>query len=67
MYVENRPMNCRTCGAGPFWGRTSTQKDRFTGDIITECSWSCGQCGSHIANGIISREPDPNKKQENGK
>lgn len=51
--VENRSISCTNCGAGPFQGREETQ--RVGDEIITECVWICGRCGSKFCNGIISR------------
>ena len=43
-YIENRPINCRTCGFGPVHGKESiTGKDR-AGNTLVECRWICQRC-----------------------
>ena len=62
--VENRPMNCTTCGAGPWHGREEQNLDRYTGEVIVECSWVCGRCGNRFAHEELRRIPA--EKKENG-
>jgi len=53
--VTNRAIKCSTCGAGPWSGREVKTKTRT--EIITECTWICGRCGSKFNSGVINREP----------
>lgn len=60
--IENRPMNCGVCGAGPWYGRESSQRTRE--EIVVECQWVCGRCNAVFANGIVSRTPITKNENE---
>jgi ribosomal protein S27AE len=60
--IENRPMHCGVCGAGPWHGRENSYTSRE--EIVVECQWTCGRCGALIANGVISRTPVETKNEK---
>lgn len=64
--VEDRPMVCTYCGAGPQRGRHSTYVDHIQNEQVTDIEWVCGRCGSRFFSGELSRIPLQAETHEDG-
>jgi len=65
MYIENKPIHCRVCNAGPYWGQEVRSVDRMTSNIIVECVWKCARCGSRFAEGVVKIIPAAKNEKNN--
>ena len=51
-------LSCNVCGMGGIAPRTESYHDRFSGETITEATWTCHRCGTRFNTGVVSPVKD---------